>query len=134
VTTDRPHITCIEAFLTPRMGAEAARWRLVAAAFSGRKFWCLVLLAAAVVLHPVMAAAGIIVYSRSMWRCRVRAGTITGGTGGTGGYLAARRRLCHADWPVGPTRRDWLALVSHAAPIYSYRIGNSTIGAAPPSY
>jgi hypothetical protein len=50
--------TCIEPFLTPRMGAEACVLAAVAAAFSGRRFWCLALLAAALLLHPVMGAAG----------------------------------------------------------------------------
>ncbi len=51
--------TCVEPFLTPRMGAEALVLAAMAAAFSGRKFWCLALLSAAAALHPVMAAAGV---------------------------------------------------------------------------
>jgi len=51
--------TCVEPFLTPRMGAEALVLLSLAAAFSARRFWCLALLSAAVALHPVMAAAGI---------------------------------------------------------------------------
>jgi len=53
--------TCIEPFLTPRMAAEALTLAGLAAAFASRRLWSVLLLIAAALLHPVMAAAGIAV-------------------------------------------------------------------------
>lgn len=109
--------TCIEAFLTPRMGAEGCALAAVAAAFSGRKFWCLVLLAAAVVLHPVMAAAGIIVLlsayvvlPRPGWAPLLAALAALAGTW----LLVAAYAMPTGQW--GRLDADWLALVSQRSP------------------
>ena len=51
---------CIEPFLTPRMGAEACTAAGIAAALSGRKLCSTALLIAGLALHPVMAAAGVV--------------------------------------------------------------------------
>jgi hypothetical protein len=53
--------TCIESFLTPRMGAESCTLAALACAFSGRRSWSLLFIVAACALHPVMATAGVIV-------------------------------------------------------------------------
>jgi hypothetical protein len=50
--------TCVEQFLTPRMGAEALALGSVAAALCSRRWLALILLIAAALLHPIMAAAG----------------------------------------------------------------------------
>jgi hypothetical protein len=52
--------TCIEPFLTPRMGAEGCTLAALACAFRGRRNWSLLFVVAACALHPVMAAAGVI--------------------------------------------------------------------------
>jgi len=50
--------TCVEQFLTPRMGAEALALGGVAAALCARRGLALMLIIAAALLHPIMAAAG----------------------------------------------------------------------------
>jgi hypothetical protein len=56
--TDRI-FTCVEQFLTPRMGAEALALGALAAALTSRKLLAMTLLALATLLHPLMAAAGV---------------------------------------------------------------------------
>ena len=51
--------TCIEPFLTPRMAAEALVLGTVAAALNSRTALALALVAAAALIHPIMACAGI---------------------------------------------------------------------------
>jgi hypothetical protein len=51
--------TCIEPFLTPRMAAEALVLGSVAAALNSRTALALALVAAAALIHPIMACAGI---------------------------------------------------------------------------
>jgi hypothetical protein len=51
--------TCIEPFLTPRMAAEALTLSSLAAALSSRRMLALALIAAAALIHPIIAAAGI---------------------------------------------------------------------------
>jgi hypothetical protein len=51
--------TCIEPFVTPRMGAEALTLGSLAAALHGRWRLAWAFLAAAILLHPVMAGAGL---------------------------------------------------------------------------
>lgn len=51
--------SCIEPFLTPRMGAEALVLASLAAAWSDRPKLAWGLAAAAIIIHPVMAAAGL---------------------------------------------------------------------------
>jgi hypothetical protein len=50
--------TCVEQFLTPRMGAEALALGSVAATLYTRRWLALILIIAAALLHPIMAAAG----------------------------------------------------------------------------
>lgn len=52
-------LKCIEPFLTPRMAAEALVLASLAAALNARRLLACGLLAAAVLFHPIMAAAGI---------------------------------------------------------------------------
>src|SRR5450631_1371803 len=51
--------TCIEPFLTPRMAAQALALGSIAAALHARRALAAILIVAATLLHPVMAAAGI---------------------------------------------------------------------------
>ncbi len=51
--------TCIEPFVTPRMGAEALVLASLAAALGGRARLAMALLVPAILLHPLMAAAGL---------------------------------------------------------------------------
>jgi len=51
--------SCIEPFLTPRMGAEALVLASLAAAFNGRPRLACGLVALGALIHPIMAAAGI---------------------------------------------------------------------------
>jgi hypothetical protein len=50
--------TCIEPFLTPRMAAEALVLGSLAAVLNARNAFALALLAAATLIHPIMASAG----------------------------------------------------------------------------
>ena len=105
--------TCIEPFLTPRMGAEACVLAGLAAAATRRKSWCLALLCAAAALHPVMAVAGLmllllyVVLPRPSW--------------GAPFALLAGAWLVLAAYvfPAGALGRldaDWLALASQRSP------------------
>jgi hypothetical protein len=51
--------TCIEAFITPRMAAEALVLASIAFALHSRRTLAFALLAAALLVHPIMGAAGI---------------------------------------------------------------------------
>lgn len=51
---------CLESFVTPRMGSEALVLCSLAAALGARKRLALTLVALATLLHPVMAAAGLV--------------------------------------------------------------------------
>jgi hypothetical protein len=106
--------TCIEPFLTPRMGAEACTLAALACAFSGRRIWSLLFIVAASALHPVMAAAGVmallvayVVLPRPAW-------------GGVLAKLAAVWILLSAyafqsgEW--GRLDADWLDLASQRSP------------------
>jgi len=105
--------TCVEPFLTPRMGAEALVLLALAAAFSGRKLWCLVLLAAAAVLHPVMAAAGAAALLAALVLPRPRSSVplilLTGAW-----LLLAAFALPAGEW--GRLDAGWLALASQRSP------------------
>lgn len=52
--------TCVEQFLTPRMGAEALVLGGLAAAFSARRWLAAAFIALAMLVHPIMAAAGVV--------------------------------------------------------------------------
>jgi hypothetical protein len=57
--------TCLEGFLTPRMAAEALCLFALTAAVHGRRRTAWLLVAGAVLLHPLMAAAGVVAL---LWR------------------------------------------------------------------
>ena len=52
--------TCVEQFLTPRMGAEALVLGGLAAALSAQRWLAVALIAVAMLVHPIMAAAGVV--------------------------------------------------------------------------
>jgi hypothetical protein len=107
--------TCMEAFLTPRMAAEALVLCSIAAALQQRPLPALLLTAAAILVHPLMAAAGI---ATLLWlyvgipRPR-RAFAL---------LLAAAAALAGMAWvgpegsPVGRFDAAWLALVRNRSP------------------
>ena len=106
--------TCVEPFLTPRMGAEALSLAAMAAAISGRKFWCIALLAAAVALHPIMAAAGLAALSLAFVvlphpRSSIPLILLTGAW-----LLFAAFALPAGEW--GRLDPDWLTLASQRSP------------------
>ncbi len=106
--------TCIEPFLTPRMGAEACALAAVAAAFGGRKVWSIALSAAALVLHPVMGAAGVaVLFIAFVALPRPAWAAVLAKLGGIWMLLAAYA------WPAGEWGRldaDWLNLASQRSP------------------
>jgi hypothetical protein len=52
--------TCVEQFLTPRMGAEALVLGALAAAMNARRWLGMALVIAALLIHPIMATAGVV--------------------------------------------------------------------------
>jgi hypothetical protein len=106
--------TCIETFLTPRMGSEACALAAVAAAFSGRKLWCLALLAAAAALHPVMAAAGVLLLLVAYVALPLPGWGVLLAPLGIAWMLLAAYALPAGEW--GRLDVDWLALASQRSP------------------
>jgi hypothetical protein len=105
---------CIEPFLTPRMGAEACTLAAVAAAFSGRRVWCLALLAAALLLHPVMGAAGVaVVFAAFVALPRPAWAAVLVKLGGIWLLLSAYA-LPAGEW--GRLDADWFNLASQRSP------------------
>ena len=105
---------CIEPFLTPRMGAEACTAAAIAAAISGRKLWSSALMIAGLALHPVMAAAGVVLLfihyvalpHPGIAGPMVKLGAIW--------LLVAAFALPAGEW--GRLNPDWLALVAQRSP------------------
>jgi hypothetical protein len=99
--------TCIEAFITPRMAAEALTLASLAAALAGHRLGSLLLLLGAALLHPVMAAAGIAVLlclEVALPRPRLAAALVAAGLIGIA---------------LGPWRRfdpAWLSLLENRSP------------------
>jgi len=104
----------IEPFLTPRMGAEACTAAGIAAALSGRRLWSGALLIAGLSLHPVMAAAGVVllfIHYVALPHPGIAAPVVKLGIIG---LLVAAFALPAGEWGrLGP---DWLALVSERSP------------------
>ena len=106
--------TLLEAFLTPRMAAEALVLLALAALVRGRLAAAGLALVTAALCHPLMALAGCV--ALAVWQVaipRPRAAAVVAGIGATA-LLAA------ATWlPVGPLARfdpEWFALVSGRSP------------------
>jgi hypothetical protein len=106
--------TCVEPFLTPRMGAEALTLCALGAALRGRTLIAAVCCIAAALLHPIMAAAGVTalaLYYGALPRPRTAAAVALLGAVG----LMATLALLPAD---GDIRFDpvWLHLVEARSP------------------
>jgi hypothetical protein len=106
--------TCVEPFITPRMGAEALVLGSLAAALCGRARLAAALLVPAILLHPVMAGAGLaalLCLYVAVPRPRLAALL-------AGGALIALVTAAFVV-PLGPLARfdpDWLALVKQRSP------------------
>jgi hypothetical protein len=105
---------CLEPFLTPRMAAEACTVVGVALALSGRRFSGTAFLIMAIALHPVMAAAGVVMsFMAFVALPRPRtAGLLS--LLAVAGLLAAAYALPAGQW--GRLNADWLALVLERSP------------------
>lgn len=105
---------CIESFLTPRMGAEALVLFALAAAMSSRPRLAWLLATAAMLVHPVMAAAGLAALAfHYVGRSSPRRVAILIGTG------VALLALAAATVPSGPFGRldpQWLELLRARSP------------------
>jgi hypothetical protein len=106
--------TCVEPFLTPRMGAEALVLAALAASFSGRRRWGFALLAAAFALHPVMAAAGAAAWLSAAWLLPNPRLGIYLLLAATVWLLFASLALPSGEW--GGIDADWLAIASNRSP------------------
>ncbi len=103
--------TSVEQFLTPRMAAEALVLAGLAAALSTRTWAAVALLALAALLHPLMAAAGMM----ALLCLKVRAMTLLGGVvGGVAALIAATLIMPETVW--GRFDQAWLALVMDRSP------------------
>jgi hypothetical protein len=106
--------SCIEPFLTPRMGAEALVLAGLAAAWNNRPrlAWGLVL--AGMLVHPVMAAAGLVALAlRHFGSARPRL-ALAVFVAGTLVLLAAGRVLPNSPW--GTFDPEWLTLIQERCP------------------
>jgi hypothetical protein len=106
--------TCIEPFLTPRMAAEALVLCGIAAVLRGKAALCAAALAAAMLLHPIMAMAGpCALYWRylgerrrslALWLAAIAAAAL---------ILAA---LVMPPGPLGRFDAEWLTLIERRSP------------------
>jgi hypothetical protein len=106
--------TCIEPFVTPRMGAEALVLGSLAAALSGRARLAWTLLVPAILLHPVMAGAGLaglLCLHVGIPRPKLTAALI-----GLAIALLLLASLAPADSPFGRFDASWLTIVDHRSP------------------
>lgn len=110
---------CIEPFLTPRMAAEALALGALAAALRNARLLAAALTVAAVLLHPIMAAAGICaLYWLYVGERRPLAALAWG-------VLATALLGTVAFWVPGRFSPDWWALVTDRSPylfVGSWRI------------
>lgn len=105
---------CAESFLTPRMGAEALVLFSLAAALGSRPRLALSLLAAATLLHPVMAAAGIAALAfLYVGLSRPRLTTLLVGCGVV--LLIAASRITSSE-RFGTVDSEWLSLIEGRSP------------------
>jgi hypothetical protein len=106
--------TCVEPFLTPRMGAEALTLLALGAALRGRTLVAVACCVAAALLHPIMAAAGMValaLYYGALPRPRTATAVAVLGAAGLVAGLAL--------WPAdGRIRFDplWLHLIEARSP------------------
>lgn len=105
----------IEPFLSPRMGAEALVLAGLAAALTGRQWLALLLVALAVLCHPLMAAAGIVAlmcWYVAMPRPRLSLAALAAG---------ALALVAASGWSQGGLLArfdaDWLGLLNRRSPI-----------------
>jgi hypothetical protein len=106
--------TCIESFVTPRMGAEALVLGSLAAALSGRARLAWTLLVPAILLHPVMAGAGLaglLCLHVAIPRPKLAAALV-----GLAIVLLLLSSLAPADSPFGRFDDGWLTIVDHRSP------------------
>jgi hypothetical protein len=99
--------TSVEQFLTPRMAAEALALAGLAAALSTRTWAGVALLTLAVLLHPLMAAAGMM----ALLCLKPRAMTVVAGVGA---LIAATLIMPDTVW--GRFDQAWLTLVMDRSP------------------
>ncbi len=99
--------TCVEQFLTPRMAAEALALAGLAAALRTRIWLAVALFALAALLHPLMAAPGIV----AVFCLKPRAITLVGGVAA---LLAATLMMPDTVW--GRFDQAWLTLVMDRSP------------------
>jgi hypothetical protein len=101
--------SCIEPFLTPRMGAEALVLGSLAAALSSRPRLAAALVVAAALIHPVMAAAGVaalLYYYVGIARPRITAAVIAAGL-----LVLIVAGLVLPPGRFGVIDREWLGLI-----------------------
>jgi hypothetical protein len=106
--------TCIESFVTPRMGAEALVLGSLAAALRGRTRLAWTLLVPAILLHPVMAGAGLaglLCLHVGIPRPKLAAALV-----GLAIALLFLASLAPADSPFGRFDDRWLTIVDHRSP------------------
>lgn len=104
---------CVESFLTPRMGAEALVLFSLAAALGSRRRLAWSLLAAATLLHPVMAAAGIAALAfLHLGLPRPRLATLLIGCG----VVLLIAASCVSSERFGTLDPAWLALIESRTP------------------
>ena len=106
--------TCIEPFLTPRMAAQALTLGSIAAALHARQGLSAILIVAATLVHPVMAAAGIaalfwlkVARDRPAWTLALVAG---------GMLVIAIQAFAMPAGLWGRFDATWLALVQNRSP------------------
>jgi hypothetical protein len=106
--------TCIESFVTPRMGAEALVLGSLAAALHGRSRLAWALLVPAILLHPVMAGAGLaglLCLHVPSPRPKLAAALV-----GIAVALLFLASLAPADSLSGRFDTNWLSMVEHRSP------------------
>jgi hypothetical protein len=106
--------TCIESFVTPRMGAEALVLGSLAAALNGRSRLAWSLLVPAILLHPVMAGpglAGLLCLYVGIPRPKLAAALV-----GLAIALLLLASLAPADSLLGRFDDGWLTIVAHRSP------------------
>ena len=106
--------TCIESFVTPRMGAEALVLGSLAAALHGRPRLAWALLVPAILLHPVMAGAGLaglLCLHVGIPRPKLAAALV-----GLAVALLFLASLAPVDSLFGRFDANWLSMVEHRSP------------------
>lgn len=105
---------CIETFCTPRMGAEALVLGSITCAMCDRKWWALALTAAALLIHPIMAAAGLGALIILHFRAKKRWTWIFLTCAGIATLVVDAMALPIGRW--GQFDPSWLSLVQNRSP------------------